>query len=46
MALAVCLLVTDAPPIRAAATLILWRTGAQEAEVLMGQRGAGAAFMP
>ena len=31
------------PPIRPAATLILWRDGPQ---VLMGQRGAKAAFMP
>ncbi len=38
-----------AVPIRAATTLILWRgrpgAGAAGAEVLMGQRGAGAAFM-
>ena len=33
-------------PIHAAATLILWRDGPQGAEVLMGQRGAGAVFMP
>jgi 8-oxo-dGTP pyrophosphatase MutT (NUDIX family) len=33
--------------IRHAATVILWRTGRAEGpEVLMGQRGAGAAFMP
>ena len=32
--------------IRPAATVILWRQGAGGAEVLMGQRGAGAAFMP
>lgn len=33
--------------IRPAATLILWRAGrAEGAEVLMGQRGAGAVFMP
>ena len=32
--------------IRPAATLILWRMAAQGAEVLMGQRGATAAFMP
>jgi 8-oxo-dGTP pyrophosphatase MutT (NUDIX family) len=33
--------------IRPAATLILWRAGAAEGpEVLMGQRGAGAVFMP
>jgi 8-oxo-dGTP pyrophosphatase MutT (NUDIX family) len=36
-----------APAIRAAATLILWRPGPSGApEVLMGQRGTGAAFMP
>lgn len=35
-----------AVPIRPAATLILWREGARGPEVLMGQRGAGAAFMP
>jgi 8-oxo-dGTP pyrophosphatase MutT (NUDIX family) len=33
-------------PIRPAATVILARSGAQGPEVLMGQRGAGAAFMP
>ncbi len=34
-------------PIRAAATVILWRRAdAGGAQVLMGQRGAGAAFMP
>lgn len=38
--------VSDAPQIRSAATVILWRQGAQGAEVLMGQRGAGAVFMP
>ncbi len=32
--------------IRPAATVILWRGGAQGPRVLMGQRGAGAAFMP
>ena len=32
--------------IRAAATVILWRNGAAGPEVLMGQRGAGAVFMP
>ena len=38
---------TDNPPIRDAATVILWRPGgAAGPEVLMGQRGAGAAFMP
>ncbi len=33
-------------PIRAAATVILWRESGQGPQVLMGQRGAGAAFMP
>ena len=37
---------TDAVKIRPAATLVLWRTGALGPEVLMGQRGATAAFMP
>ena len=32
--------------IRPAATVILWRAGADGPEVLMGQRGAAAAFMP
>ncbi len=32
--------------IRPAATVILWRSGADGPEVLMGQRGAGAVFMP
>ena len=38
----------DAPhqPIRAAATVILWRQTANGPQILMGQRGAGAAFMP
>lgn len=37
----------DAASIRPAATLVLWRPGrAQGAEVLLGQRGAGAVFMP
>jgi 8-oxo-dGTP pyrophosphatase MutT (NUDIX family) len=39
----------DAHPladIRPAATLVLWRQGRAGAEVLMGQRGARAAFMP
>jgi 8-oxo-dGTP pyrophosphatase MutT (NUDIX family) len=37
----------DAPqPIRPAATVILWREGPDGPCVLMGQRGAGAAFMP
>ncbi|MGL4236483.1 NUDIX hydrolase [Tabrizicola sp.] len=33
-------------PIRPAATVVLWRDGPVGAEVLMGQRGAGAVFMP
>jgi 8-oxo-dGTP pyrophosphatase MutT (NUDIX family) len=33
-------------PIRPAATVILTRSGPQGSEVLMGQRGAGAVFMP
>ncbi len=38
---------TDAPqPIRDAATVILTREGREGPEVLMGQRGAAAAFMP
>ncbi len=36
----------DLLPIRDAATLILSRSGPDGPEVLMGQRGAGAAFMP
>jgi 8-oxo-dGTP pyrophosphatase MutT (NUDIX family) len=36
----------EGQPIRPAATVILWRSGPQGPEVLMGQRGAGAAFMP
>lgn len=32
--------------IHSAATVILWRQGPAGPEVLMGQRGAGAAFMP
>jgi 8-oxo-dGTP pyrophosphatase MutT (NUDIX family) len=35
-----------AQPIRNAATVILTRTGPEGPEVLMGQRGASAAFMP
>ena len=37
---------TPDQPIRAAATVILTRSGTAGPEVLMGQRGAGAAFMP
>lgn len=33
-------------PIRDAATVILWRKTASGAEILMGQRGASAVFMP
>lgn len=36
----------DKQAIRDAATVILWRNGARGTEVLMGQRGAKAAFMP
>ncbi|SPH17178.1 hypothetical protein DEA8626_00694 [Defluviimonas aquaemixtae] len=38
--------VPDAAPIRDAATVILLRRGRAEPAVLMGQRGAGAVFMP
>lgn len=34
------------PPVRDAATIILWRQGPTGPDLLMGQRGAGAAFMP
>lgn len=37
---------SEAQPIRAAATVVLWRVGAAGPEVLMGQRGAAAVFMP
>lgn len=37
---------SEAQPIRPAATVVLWRQGAEGPEVLMGQRGAGAVFMP
>ncbi|WP_116133471.1 DNA mismatch repair protein MutT [Tropicimonas sp. IMCC34043] len=36
----------DAAAIRDAATVILWRAGRDGPEVLMGQRGASAVFMP
>ncbi|MCV2868797.1 NUDIX hydrolase [Defluviimonas sp. WL0002] len=36
----------DKSAIRNAATVVLWRDGADGPAVLMGQRGAGAAFMP
>ena len=44
MALAVTASMSDA--IRPAATVILWRDGVSGPEILMGQRGAAAAFMP
>ncbi len=37
---------TEAARIRSAATLILWRDGTAGPQVLMGRRGAKAAFMP
>lgn len=37
---------TGPEPIRPAATVILWRDTAQGCQILMGQRGAGAVFMP
>ncbi|QYK41155.1 MAG: NUDIX domain-containing protein [Paracoccaceae bacterium] len=36
----------DHQAIRPAATVILWRAGPDGHQVLMGQRGSGAAFMP
>ena len=33
-------------PIRPAATVILWREAPEGREILMGQRGAAAVFMP
>lgn len=36
----------DTVPIRPAASVILWRGGSNGPEVLMGQRGAAAVFMP
>jgi 8-oxo-dGTP pyrophosphatase MutT (NUDIX family) len=36
----------QAQPIRAAATVVLWRKTGAGPQVLMGQRGHGAAFMP
>lgn len=36
----------DSPPIRDAATVIVLRDAATEPRILVGQRGAGAAFMP
>ena len=38
--------VNDTAPIRPAATVILWRHAEAGPQVLMGQRGAGAVFMP
>jgi 8-oxo-dGTP pyrophosphatase MutT (NUDIX family) len=38
--------VNDTPALRAASTVILWRDAGAERQVLMGQRGAGAVFMP
>lgn len=46
MALAVTPDGTSAQLIRSAATTVLWRMGVNGAEVLMGQRGKQAAFMP
>ncbi|MFC3179516.1 NUDIX hydrolase [Cypionkella sinensis] len=37
---------TPPEPIRPAATIVLWRPAASGFEVLMGQRGHAAAFMP
>ena len=37
---------TDDQPIRAAATVVLWRKAGAGFQVLMGQRGQAAAFMP
>jgi hypothetical protein len=33
-------------PIRPAATVVLWRESSDGPQVLMGQRGEGAVFMP
>lgn len=46
MALAVPSELAQSELIRPAATTVLWRAGADGPEVLMGQRGAKAAFMP
>lgn len=46
MALARATLLMVDEPIRPAATVILWREGAAGREILMGQRGAAAVFMP
>jgi 8-oxo-dGTP pyrophosphatase MutT (NUDIX family) len=37
---------TETVPIRSAASVILWRSSAAGPQVLMGQRGHAAAFMP
>jgi 8-oxo-dGTP pyrophosphatase MutT (NUDIX family) len=37
---------TDDVPVRPAATVVLWRDGHTGPQVVMGQRGTGAAFMP
>ena len=36
----------DAQPIRPAATIVIWRDTGRGPDVLMGQRGAAAVFMP
>jgi 8-oxo-dGTP pyrophosphatase MutT (NUDIX family) len=41
-----CRIMVDTVPIRDAASLILWRQSAGGAQVLMGQRGSAAVFMP
>jgi 8-oxo-dGTP pyrophosphatase MutT (NUDIX family) len=46
MALAVPDATSDAAPVRDAATVILIRNPRADAQILMGQRGARAAFMP
>ncbi len=39
-------MIADVAEIRSAATVVLWRKGPDTPEVLMGQRGHKAAFMP
>lgn len=46
MALVPSPILNDAPLIRSAATLIIWREAEGTRQVLMGQRGAQAVFMP
>ena len=46
MALVRAILLMVDEPIRPAATVILWREGPAGREILMGQRGAAAVFMP